>query len=138
MIIKEKHKKVLSQPKDAAGLLWNILKTESKIDRDKEHLWTIGLSGRNTIKYIELVSLGLLDANLVHPREVFRLAISKGIAQLIIGHNHPSGDCRPSEDDLTTTKRLVEAGKILDIKVIDHIIIGKRNYFSFADEGLIK
>jgi len=100
-----------------------ILELENKIDQDKEHFWTIGLNQRNVIKYIELVSLGTLNASLVHPREVFRMAIFEGIGSLIIVHNHPSGDPEPSEDDLTIIQRLKQAGEIIGIKIIDSIIL---------------
>ena len=109
-----------------ATLLHSILRTESPIDRDKEHFWTIGLSTRNVVKYIDLTSLGTLNASLVHPREVFRLAIMKGVANIVIGHNHPSGDSEPSEEDIRLTRRLIEAGRILGIEVLDHIIVARQ------------
>jgi DNA repair protein RadC len=119
-----------------AGLLQSILRTESPIDRDKEHFWTVGLNTRNVVKYIDLTSLGTLNASLVHPREVFRLAVMQGIASIIIGHNHPSGSTEPSEEDLRITRRLVEAGKILGIEILDHVIIADNTYLSFKATGL--
>jgi DNA repair protein RadC len=119
-----------------AELLQSILNTESPIDRDKEHFWTIGLNTRNVVKYVDLTSLGTLNASLVHPREVFRLAIMKGVAHIAIGHNHPSGDSEPSEEDIRLTRRLVEAGKILGIEVLDHIIVTGNNHLSFKASGL--
>jgi DNA repair protein RadC len=83
------------------------------------------------------VSVGTLNANLVHPREVFKEAIQSLAAQIILAHNHPSGDPEPSEDDLEITKRLVEAGTILGIEVVDHIIITKTGFMSFKDKKLI-
>jgi len=80
---------------------------------------------------------GTLNASLVHPREVFRDVIKHSAAQVIIAHNHPSGDPEPSESDLDITKRLSEAGKILGIEIIDHIIITKTGFFSFKDKGLM-
>ena len=74
---------------------------------------------------------------LVHPREVFRTAIGKAVSSILLGHNHPSGDEAPSEEDLKITKRLVEAGKIIGIEVLDHIIIGKDSFCSFKERGLI-
>ena len=114
-----------------------ILEMECDIDRDKEHFWVIGLSQANKIKYIELVSLGILNASLVHPREVFRFAIMKAVAGIILVHNHPSGETNPSEQDIRITKQLSEAGKILGIKLYDHVILGEGPERSFANEGLI-
>jgi DNA repair protein RadC len=119
-----------------AELLQSVLNTESPVDRDKEHFWTIGLNTRNVVKYIDLTSLGTLNASLVHPREVFRLAIMKGVAHIVIGHNHPSGDTEPSEEDIKLTRRLVEAGKILGIEVLDHVIIADNTYLGFKATGL--
>ena len=81
--------------------------------------------------------MGTVNASLVHPREVFEPAVRYLTAQIIIAHNHPSGDTEPSEDDLEITKRLVEAGKILGIEVIDHIIVTKNDFFSFKEKKLI-
>lgn len=115
-----------------------ILEAENKIDQDKEHFWTIGLNQRNGIKYIELVSLGTLNASLVHPREVSRMAILEAIGGLIIVHNHPSGDPDPSEDDLTIIQRLKKAGEIIGIKILDSIIVTiKGKNFSWVEKGLL-
>lgn len=106
-------------------------------DKAKEHFKLILLNTRNKIIGISTVSIGSLNASIVHPREVFKEAISHSAASVILAHNHPSGDPEPSEDDLTITKRLVEAGKILGVEVVDHIIISKNGYFSFKEKGLI-
>ena len=132
MIVSQKHQKV-SSPLALANVLQAILENESEIDKQKEHLWTIGLNTKNVVQYVELVSLGILDASLVHPREVFRLAVSKGVASIVVGHNHPSGDTTPSKEDLTVTKRLREAGQVLGIPVLDHVIIGQGSFYSFAE-----
>lgn len=137
MLINFKERKhAVSNPDSVATILQSILKTESPVDRDKEHFWTIGLNTRNVVKYVDLTSLGTLNASLVHPREVFRLAIMKGTCSIVIGHNHPSGDSEPSEEDLRITRRLVEAGKILGIEVLDHIIIADNTHLSFKAKGL--
>jgi DNA repair protein RadC len=107
-----------------------ILEKEEKIDQEKEHFWVLGLNAKGLTKYIELVSLGTLNNSLVHPREVFGLAIIKRVASIILCHNHPSGDPEPSINDLEITKRLVEAGKILGIEVLDHVIISTDLYLS--------
>ncbi|RPJ05549.1 MAG: hypothetical protein EHM36_08160, partial [Deltaproteobacteria bacterium] len=92
---------------------------------------------RNRVVQISTISVGTLTSSLVHPREVFKDAITHSAASVILAHNHPSGDPEPSEDDLKITKKLVESGKILGIEVIDHIIVGKNNFYSFREKGLI-
>jgi DNA repair protein RadC len=110
---------------------------QRKIGREKkEHFVILYLNTRNNL-IVNNVSIGTLNASLVHPREVFKGAIHAHAAQVIIAHNHPSGNTEPSEDDLTLTKRLVEAGKILGIKIIDHVIITNSAYFSFKEKKLI-
>jgi DNA repair protein RadC len=116
-------------------LMLSILNTESEVDRDKEHFWVIGLTVRNTIRYIELATLGLIDQTVIHPREVFRTAIMKAVHSVIVAHNHPSGESDPSEEDRIITERLAKAGKILGIPVRDHVIIpgdGDR-FYSFRE-----
>ncbi len=106
-------------------------------DKAKEHFKLILLNPRNKIVGISTISIGTLNASLVHPREVFKDAIKHSAASIVLAHNHPSGDPDPSEDDLTVTKRLTEAGKIFGVEVIDHIIVGKNGFFSFKEKGLI-
>ena len=118
-------------------ILLTILNLENEIDRDKEHFWAIGLNSNNSIIFIELVTLGILNSSLVHPREVFRFAILKGVAAIIVAHNHPSGNPFPSPQDKEITEKLVASGKILDILVLDHVIITADDHFSFRDENLM-
>ena len=106
-------------------------------ENKKENFICLYLDARNKLIYKETVSIGTLNANLVHPREVFEPAIRHLAAQIIAIHNHPSGDPEPSEDDLEITKRLMESGKILGIELIDHLIITKERFFSFKEKGLI-
>jgi DNA repair protein RadC len=107
-------------------------------DVDREHFVILLLDQKNQVIGINTVSMGSLTASVVHPRECFKPAILSNAASLICGHNHPSGDCQPSREDRALTTRLVEAGKLLGIAVLDHIIIGgEGQYFSFADEGLL-
>ncbi len=103
----------------------------------KEHFVVLYLNARNQLIHKETISIGTLNASLVHPREVFKPAIDCLASSMILAHNHPSGDSEPSEDDLDLTKRMVEAGKILGIEVIDHVIISNSNSFSFKDKNLI-
>ena len=111
---------------------------QEKIGREKkEHFYILALDSRNNLVKMNNVSTGTLDASLVHPREVFKEAIQASAAQVIIAHNHPSGDPEPSEGDLVITKRLVEAGKILEIAVVDHIIVTNTNFLSFKEHKLL-
>lgn len=103
----------------------------------KEHFLTLYLNARNAVIHTETVSVGSLNANIVHPREVFRPAIAKAAASIILVHNHPSGDVSPSKEDLQLTARLVEAGRLLGIEVLDHIIVSSRAYLSFRSESYI-
>lgn len=106
---------------------------------DREHFVVILLDRKNQVIGFHTVSIGSLTASIVHPREVFKVAILSNAAAVIFGHNHPSGAPEPSQEDRTLTKRLVEAGKLLGIDVLDHIVIGDGtgSYFSFADEGIL-
>lgn len=114
--------------------VYQLVKAKLK-DYSKEHFYLIALDSRNCA--IHEVSIGTLNASLVHPREAFSEAIKAKAAAVIFAHNHPSGDPEPSEDDLTITKRLVESGKILGIEVLDHIIVTKDSFLSFKEKGLI-
>jgi DNA repair protein RadC len=134
MIVKCKINSKLDSNDKVAQTLRNWLSDQSIVDRDKEHFWAIGLDTQMKVKYIEIVTIGTLDASLVHPREVFRYAIMNGVSSLIVGHNHPSGDISPSQHDRNVTRRLVEASKILGIPIHDHIIIGTgAEFYSFAE-----
>jgi len=107
-------------------------------DVDREHFVVLLLDQKNRVIGIHTVSIGSLTASVVHPREVFKVAILANAAAIIAGHNHPSGDPQPSREDRALTTRLVEAGKLLGINVLDHIIIGgEGRYFSFGDENLL-
>jgi len=114
--------------------VYRLIKSKLK-DYHKEHFYIIALNSRN--HSIAEVSVGSLNASVVHPREVFAEAIKNKAASVVFVHNHPSGDPEPSEDDLLLTKKLVESGKILGIEVADHIIIAKDNFFSFKNKGII-
>ncbi len=106
--------------------------------KTREHLMTIYLNARNEMIWKkESTFIGTLNASLVHPREIFAEALRQNAASIILIHNHPSGDPEPSEDDLSITKRIVEAGKIMGIDVLDHVIITKTEIFSFKEHKLI-
>jgi len=122
----------LTSPKAVAEYLRQKLGREKK-----ENFVILSLDSRNNLIKDAIISVGTLNANLVHPREVFSEAIKQNAASVILVHNHPSGDPEPSQDDLEITKRIQEAGKIMGIDVLDHIIITKNKVFSFKEKGLI-
>lgn len=101
----------------------------------KEHFKGIYLDSRKKIIKEETIFIGTLNSSVIHPREIFQVALAEGAAALILVHNHPSGDPKPSDDDIEITKQLVKAGEILGIEVLDHIIIGNKRYFSFREKG---
>jgi DNA repair protein RadC len=106
---------------------------------DRENLCAVLLNQKNEITGISTISIGSLTSSVAHPREIYKVAILANCASLIIVHNHPSGDPQPSKEDRALTARLLEAGKILGIPLVDSIIIGDGNekYFSFADENML-
>lgn len=104
---------------------------------DREGFAVIHLDGRHVARSAELVSVGSLNASLVHPREVFKGAILANAAAVILGHNHPSGDPAPSEEDAVITRRLVAVGDLLGIPVLDHVIVAARGVVSFKARGLL-
>jgi len=138
MIISAKKKKITSSI-EIASALKAILMAENEVDRDKEHFWVVGLNTKNVIQYVDLCSLGILNRSLVHPREVFRLAIMKGVSSIIVAHNHPSGEVTPSADDHEVTIDLKKAGEVVGITLLDHIIISAEEtpHFSFLERGYI-
>ena len=93
------------------------------------------LDGRNRVMGESQISQGTLTASLVHPREVFRSAIRSAAAALVLVHNHPSGDPEPSAEDLSVTHRLVEAGEIVGIRIVDHVVVADRGFYSFQEHG---
>lgn len=105
-------------------------------DKAKEHFKLVILNTRNKVTGIIPISVGTLNASLVHPREVFKEAIRGSAASVILVHNHPSDDLEPSEEDIKLTRRMVEAGNIMGIEVLDHIIITRNNYLSLKSRGL--
>jgi len=119
-----------------AAIAQSILRREHLFDQQKEHVLAVGLTTKNRVRYVDLVSLGTLDASLVHPRECFRHAVEQGVSSIAFIHNHPSGDVMPSDQDGTVTERLIAAGKTLGIDVLDHIIVGNNSeaYFSFRTD----
>jgi DNA repair protein RadC len=136
--LSDKQKIKLLNSDDVYTVMQGILLREEKIDQEKEHFWMIGLASNNRILYIELVSLGSVNATTVEPMNVFRVAVLKGAVKAIIVHNHPSGELKPSDADKDLTDRLIQVGRILNVPVIDHIIISINSYLSFVDTGLFE
>lgn len=124
--------KAIRSPRDAADLLIEQLRY-----LQKEHFVCLFLNTKNHIISQETLSMGSLNASIVHPREVFRAAIKCSSASVIFAHNHPSGDPTPSPEDVALTKRLVEAGKIIGIEVLDHLVIGDMKFVSLKEQGLM-
>ena len=122
----------IKSPEEAALLIMEEMRF-----LDREHFKAMLLNTKNHCLSIETISIGSLNASIVHPRELFKLAVKKSAAALILAHNHPSGDPNPSREDIEITKRLAEAGKIMGIEVLDHLIIGNGNFISLKERGYI-
>src|SRR6266702_1908697 len=104
---------------------------------ETEAFYVVCLGSQSQLRAIEELTRGILNSSLIHPREVFRSAILAGAAGIIVVHNHPSGDPTPSADDRSVTRQMVEAGRLLDLPVYDHVILGGDRYMSFAEAGLM-
>lgn len=105
--------------------------------KDQEHFVVLTLNGAHKVINSHTVSIGTLNRTLIHPREVFKPAIKDNSASIIIAHNHPSGSLEPSKEDLSVTKRLVNAGELMGIKVLDHLIVSELGYYSFIENNQI-
>ena len=127
-----KKPKVIRGPDDVVALVGPKLRKEKR-----ENFLVLLLNARHEVMSVETVSVGSLNASIVHPREVFRSAVIQSAASVVLVHNHPSGDPEPSEEDLTITKRLVEAGDLLGIGVLDHVIVAGRGIVSFRSRQLL-
>ena len=130
-LLQNKQSVLLLSPQD----VWDQLKDIR--DNKKEHFVIFFLDARNQEIKREIISVGSLNANLVHPREVFEPAVRHLAAQVIIAHNHPAGDLDPSDHDIEITKRLAEAGEVLGIELVDHIIVTKNSFTSFKEKQLL-
>ena len=129
-ILKDKKANLYLSPQD----VWESLRDIR--DSKKEHFVVFYLDTNHQEIMREIISVGILNANLVHPREVFEPAVKHVAAQIIIAHNHPSGSTQPSNEDIDVTKRLADAGKLLGIEVLDHVIVTRHNFFSLKENGL--
>lgn len=126
----------VSSPAAAAAIFKNAMQN---LDREREHFLCASLNTKNGVKSLDIISIGSLNANIVHPREVFYTAIANRAAAIIVAHNHPSGDPSPSQNDIDITDKLKDSGKILGIDVYDHIIFGADEFdgfLSLKEQGL--
>ena len=123
---------------DIYKIMQQILLRQNKIRRSQEYFWVVGLDNQNTVLFVELISIGGTNRVNVSPPDVFRMGIYKLAVKMILVHNHPSGVLKPSENDKNFTDRLLKVGKMIDIKVIEHLIITESDYFSFKNDGLIE
>lgn len=131
--VEASRKAVIRSPQDAVALLMPRLRHETR-----EHFVVLLLSTKNHVLATPTISIGSLNASIVHPRELFREVINHSAASVILAHNHPSGDPTPSSEDISLTRKLVDAGGILEIPVLDHIIIGDKKYVSLKEKGIIE
>jgi DNA repair protein RadC len=114
-----------------------ILKRDAKLDRRKEHFWVAGLADNDLLLYVELISLGGRKATVVEPMDIFRWALQKDSARIILVHNHPRGTLQPTAPDVELTAHLYQVGELLELPVVDHLIITETAYHSFLDSGLM-
>jgi len=122
----------IRSPENAAALVMEEMR-----HLDREHFWALLLNTKNQVLARETISIGTLNSSAIHPRELFKAAIKRSAAGVILVHNHPSGDPTPSQQDIEATKRLIEAGNIIGIEVLDHLVIGDNKFVSFKAEGLL-
>jgi DNA repair protein RadC len=133
---KEEKVKVLGAT-DLYGIMQRVLLREGKIDRNREHFWTISLDNALRLLNIELVSMGSVNATLAEPMEVFSVPLQKRAVKVVLVHNHPSGELIPGVRDKDVTDQLIQVGRIMKVPVLDHLIISEESYYSFADSGLL-
>ncbi|MDW7731242.1 MAG: DNA repair protein RadC [Methanolobus sp.] len=126
-------KRKIRSPADVYSLLYPRMR-----EQKRERLVALLLDTKNHVLREEVISIGSLNANIVHPREVFKAALMESCASVILSHNHPSGDPTPSREDIAVTEKLVEGGKLLGIDVLDHVVIGDGRYVSLKDEGYVR
>jgi DNA repair protein RadC len=133
----EEQKIKILNSSDVYTVMKHILMRENKIERSHEHVWCVCLAPNNKILNIELVSLGAIDETVLKPMQVFRIALIKGAVRLILVHNHPDGELKPSEGDKDVTDRMIQVGNIVNVEVLDHLIITELYFYSFKDDGLM-
>lgn len=126
-----KKTRLILKPED----VWREMREEAV--KKKEFFVLFFLDTRNQIIKKETISIGTLNTSIVHPREVFEMAVQNHAGQVILAHNHPSGETTPSPEDIQTTRRLMKAGKILGIEVLDHVVVTPQSFYSMKDKGIL-
>lgn len=129
---KPDEKYVVRSPEDGANFVMEEMRT-----LNQEHFVTLFLNTKNQIIHHQTIFIGSLNTSIVHPREIFREAVKRSAASIICAHNHPSGDPSPSREDIQVTRRLVEAGKIMGIELLDHLVIGHDRFISLKEKGYL-
>ena len=127
--LKENKKAKIDSAKNIFDLFEERLKSKKQ-----EHFYTVLLNTKNKIISIQKISTGILDASIIHPREIFKSAIRNSASRIVLVHNHPSGDPEPSEEDIDITKKLIESGELIGIEILDHVIIGDGTYWSWLED----
>ncbi|HLR71680.1 MAG TPA: DNA repair protein RadC [Pseudogracilibacillus sp.] len=123
---------IIRSPEDGADYVMEEMR-----NLNQEHLVVLFLNTKNQIIHRETIFIGSLNASIVHPREIYREAVKRSAASIICAHNHPSGDPTPSQEDIHVTRRLVEAGKIMGIELLDHLVIGDHSFTSLKEKGYL-
>lgn len=123
-----------TSPESIVKMICDVFRMDKKAE---EYLYLLALNTKGKLLGVFEVSHGTVNASLVNPREIFIRSLLTGASNIILAHNHPSGDITPSKDDLSTTKRVEECGKIMGVPLLDHIIIGKENFYSMKQYGII-
>jgi len=125
-------KYIIRSPDDGANYIMEEMRSLKQ-----EHFVVLFLNTKNQVIHRQTIFIGSLNASIVHPREVFREAVKRSAASIIVAHNHPSGDPSPSQEDIHVTRRLVESGKMIGIELLDHLIIGDRKFISLKEKGYL-
>ncbi len=132
--IKEHNGEKVSSPEAAAKVFQDAM---VGLDNEREHFFCLSVNTKNGQKSLDIISIGSLNANIVHPREVFYAAISNRAAAIIVAHNHPSGDPNPSQNDVDISRKLMETSRIIGIELYDHIIFGPERFLSLKEQNLL-
>ena len=123
---------IIRSPEDGADYVMEEMRS-----LNQEHFVVLFLNTKNQIIHRQTIFIGSLNASIVHPREVYREAVKRSAASIIVAHNHPSGDPTPSQEDIHVTRRLVESGKMIGIELLDHLVIGDRKFVSLKEKGYL-
>ena len=137
MILLENTRLIVTTPQVVWRALRRWFRRIDRLQRNQEHGFVLILDARNRVTVVDVIGLGTLNSVMIHPREVYRRAITHSAASIVVAHNHPSGDCTPSDADVLATQRLVQAGHVVGIELVDHIIFSWRGFYSFREQNRI-